>query len=249
MLTYKQMRDIARKQFAVDLNCSPDDFVRDGIVFCEARENPGRRPFLRGERHFEMYTMGGAVIVSATPDILPYIRKELDGKTRDEAFCMPFVYGPGHIFLPDDPAALPMPGGFDYEMLEQNAIFALYERISREDFPHSVVHDINHPRPDILAVSASVGGKVVGLAGASDDCEMMWQIGIDVLPEYRGHGLAMSLTNMLALEIMRRGKVPYYAASMSNIASQRTAYRAGFEVAYTVAFRGRFDGEMTSPTG
>jgi len=66
-----------RAQLAIDLNCSPGDFDSAGFVFCEAKENPGRRPFPRGERHFEMVTMGGAVIVSATSDIQPYLREQL----------------------------------------------------------------------------------------------------------------------------------------------------------------------------
>ena len=96
-------------QLAIDLNCRVDDFGRDGFIFCEAKENPGRRPFPRGERHFEMLTMGGAVIVSATADILPYLREQLNGKSRDDAFAMPFVYGCGVYFLPDNlrPLALP----------------------------------------------------------------------------------------------------------------------------------------------
>ena len=89
-ITSSEMLCIVQSQLATDLNCSADDFSRDGIVFCEAKENPGRRPFPRGERHIEMYTMGNAVIVSATPDILPFLREQLDGKSREEAFDMPF---------------------------------------------------------------------------------------------------------------------------------------------------------------
>jgi len=48
-----------------------------------------------------------------------------------------------------------------------------------------------------------VDGIVAGMAGASDDCEMMWQIGISVLPEYRGRGIAAALTNRLAIEILK----------------------------------------------
>ena len=85
----REMLCIVQTQLAADLNCSTNDFNRDGIVFCEAKENPDRRPFPRGEHHIEMYTMGRAVIVSAAPNILPYLRGQLDGKNRDEAFDMP----------------------------------------------------------------------------------------------------------------------------------------------------------------
>ena len=66
-MTQREVLRIVQSQLATDLNCSANDFDRDGIVFCEAKENPGLRPFPRGERHIEMYTMGSAVIVSATP--------------------------------------------------------------------------------------------------------------------------------------------------------------------------------------
>lgn len=39
----------------------------------------------------------------------------------------------------------------------------------------------------------------------------MWQIGVDVLPEYRRMGIASSLTSNLAIEIIERGKVPFTA--------------------------------------
>ena len=35
--------------------------------------------------------------------------------------------------------------------------------------------------------------KLVGLAACSADCDNMWQIGVDVLPEYRRMGIASSL--------------------------------------------------------
>ena len=35
-----------------------------------------------------------------------------------------------------------------------------------------------------LAAAALDRGRLVGLAGCSADCGAMWQIGIDVLPEY-----------------------------------------------------------------
>ncbi len=39
----------------------------------------------------------------------------------------------------------------------------------------------------------------MGLAACSADCETMWQIGIDVLSEYRRRGIASTLTSRLAL--------------------------------------------------
>lgn len=47
-------------------------------------------------------------------------------------------------------------------------------------------------------------------AGAAADSSLMWQINIDVLPEFGKKGLATSLVSNLAIIIMERGIVPYY---------------------------------------
>lgn len=85
---------------------------------------------------------------------------------------------------------------------------------------------------DKLAVGAFDGGKLVGLAGGSADCETMYQIGVDVLPEYRRKGIASSLTSKLAMEIVKLGKVPFYCAAWSNIKSVRNAIKCGFKPAW-----------------
>lgn len=81
---------------------------------------------------------------------------------------------------------------------------------------------------DVLAVGAYDGGKLIGLAGCSADCDTMWQIGIDVLPKYRNRGIGSALTNQLARAAFEKGKVPFYCAAWSNLGSVRTAIRSGF---------------------
>ena len=85
---------------------------------------------------------------------------------------------------------------------------------------------------DILGVGAYDGTKLIGLAGCSADCETMWQIGIDILPEYRRQSIASSLTSRLALETLEREKVPFYCAAWSNIKSARNAIKSGFRPAW-----------------
>lgn len=85
---------------------------------------------------------------------------------------------------------------------------------------------------DVLAAGAYEGGKLVGLAGASADCSSMWQIGVDVLPQYRRRGIAAAITSRLAVEILRRGIVPFYCCAWSNIGSIRNAVASGFRPAW-----------------
>lgn len=85
---------------------------------------------------------------------------------------------------------------------------------------------------DVLAVGAYDNGKLIGLAGASADCESMYQIGVDVLPKYRKQGVASAITSRLALEILALDKVPFYCAAWSNIKSVRNAIKCGFRPAW-----------------
>ena len=86
---------------------------------------------------------------------------------------------------------------------------------------------------DMLGVGAYDKDKLIGLAACSADCEKMWQIGVDVLPEYRRRGIASAITEMLAEEILSRGKVPFYCSAWSNIRSVRNAIKCGFVPAWT----------------
>ena len=75
-------------------------------------------------------------------------------------------------------------------------------------------------------------GNLIGLAACSADGDTMWQIGIDVLPEYRRQGIASALTSRLAVEILERDKVPFYCCAWSNIKSARNAIKSGFRPAW-----------------
>lgn len=240
----KTMMDYMYAQLAIDYNCSPDDFLKDGLIITEAIPHKDRRPFPWRSPRLELVAVGHSVVVNASADILPYIREQLEGKTRDEVFYMPFVYGVSLYFLPDIGRVpkLVCPDGFEYEMVEKHDIHKLYET---PGFDYALQYDINSQRPDMLVALARYNGEIVGMAGASADCKTMWQIGVDVLPAYRGRGLAPALVNMLTLEILNRGYVPYYAASASNVVSQHVAVRAGYIPAWAHCYRTRLDGILT----
>ena len=68
----------------------------------------------------------------------------------------------------------------------------------------------------------------MGMAGASEDSKTLYQIGIDVLPGYRGKGIGTNLVVILKQELLRRGKVPFYGTSVSHMGSRNIAINAGF---------------------
>lgn len=234
------MMDYVYRQLSIDYNCEPSDFVKEGLIFTEARKIEGRRPWPWVTPRLEMISMGNSVIINASSDILPYVHKQLVDKSRDEAFSMPFVYGVNQYFLPDivKIPKLDMPNGLEYKIVEKENIHCLYEIAG---FDYVLHYDINSSFPEMLVVLARDKDKVVGMAGANADCENMRGINVDVLLPYRGKGIASALVNMLTIEILNREYVPYYFTSNSNVFSMRAAIRAGYTPAWAHCYKTRLD--------
>jgi GNAT superfamily N-acetyltransferase len=236
MINKKTMMDCVRKQLAIDYNCSPDDLLKDELIFTKAFKAKGRRPLPWVTPRLEMITMGNGVVINASEDILPRIREQLKDKTRFEVFCQPFVYGINPYFLPDIGNISPInkPKRFEFELVEKQNISNLYEIIG-------IPYDANSPRPVMLAILAKYKDNFVGMATSSLESEIMWQIGVDVLAPYRGKGLASALVNMLTLEVLKQGHIPYYSTDCSNVLSQRVAVCAGYFPAWSHCYRTRLD--------
>lgn len=93
IMTQEEMLFIVQSQLAIDLNCSLDDLngENDSIIFVEAKENTGRRPFPRKARYFEIVFMGKSIVVSATTERLLIAKTQMQGKDRDAIFSLPFI--------------------------------------------------------------------------------------------------------------------------------------------------------------
>lgn len=238
MINKKNMMDCVYKQLAIDYNCSPDDFLKDGFIYTEAKQNEGRRPFPWITPRLEMVTMGNSLVINASTNILPLVQQRLEGKTKYEALNMPFVYGVNPYFLPDLDKINPLSKNkeFEYAVIEKDDIQKLYEL---KGFNYALQYDVNSKHPEMVAVIAKYKDMVVGIASANGECKTMWQISVDVLPPYRGNKLATILVNTLTLEVLNRGYIPYYSTDCSNVISQRVAVQAGYLPTWSHCFRTR----------
>lgn len=83
--------------------------------------------------------------------------------------------------------------------------------------------------PDAPAAgeSAPVHADPIAMVGLSDDSPIMRQIGIDVLPAWRGAGIASVLVRDAARLTLAEGYLPFYGTSPSHMLSQRVAMNAG----------------------
>lgn len=62
MINMKIMMGCVYNQLAIDYNCSPDDFLKEGLIFTVAKQNEGRRPYPWITPRLEMVTMGNGVV-------------------------------------------------------------------------------------------------------------------------------------------------------------------------------------------
>ena len=115
-----------------------------------------------------------------------------------------------------------------------------FERF-RGDKRYSNALGFSATRPDVLVLAAyavdgagdtesvgiSANADPVAMVGLSDDSPIMRQIGIDVLPAWRGAGIASALVRDAARLTLAEGYIPFYGTSPSHILSQRAAMNAG----------------------
>lgn len=75
--------------------------------------------------------------------------------------------------------------------------------------------------------SAPALADPIAMVGMSDDSPIMRQIGIDVLPAWRGAGIASVLVRDAARLTLAEGYLPFHGTSPSHMLSQRVAMNAG----------------------
>lgn len=235
-MTKQKMMQIVYNQLAIDYNCLPEDFGKNGVLFTAAKKQAGRRemPFLTPR--FEIITMGRSTIVNASQEILPYLKRKFAGKTRHEILTSQLVFGVNPYYLPDiENLKEPNVPGYTFALTDQN-IQDFYEL---KGLHNALQYDCASKRPEVLAAAAYDNGILAGLACASADSQTMWQIGVDVLPAYRGKGIACKLVHMLSVETLSRGVVPYYTTDCGNLTSQRVAFKCGYFPAWAHCFKTR----------
>ena len=229
----KYIEETIRSYLSEQLNCGLNDLDKGGTVFIE--NNRTKFPFLK------ICTMGQTVIISASGTLIPKIQKLLENKSRDEIFENPFIYGQSIYYIPDFKIfkKLALDNIFQYELLEGKKIQKL-NGIS--GFENSLAFDKDGNTSTCIVFYAMKDHKIIALAGASKENEKMWELGIDVKPEYRRNGLGAVLISNLADTILEKGVIPFYCASTTNISSQAVTHRSGFMPCFVSTYGNILDG-------
>jgi len=235
------MLNKAKGQCALDLCCQPQDFDKWDNTLVFPQLLPGRRRFSAEKDFFRMAAFGRGAVICADGHLQQWCQEYLLGTEgirlleHDKLVIIEeqlrsygwHLYGLSEFYLPytDIPRSPRLDPEVKLCWYEKAEIPQLYDD---KRFHNALLYDAEGLRPDVLAITASIDGQVAGMAGASEDSPMFWQIGIDVLPEYRNRGLAVYLVSALTDEILKRGAVPYYGTWSANIASRCVAAASGY---------------------
>ena len=239
-MTNQEILKIAMAQSAVDLCAEPADFEKGENVIVTSRESDGARRYLKLPFSCQLVSYGNNVVASVSPEFWEITENYINKYPVEHLFETPHLHVlndalmakgqkicfMAEYFLPDVNLLHPLDYPYELCILEQKDFADLY----LPEWSNALCKNRKHL--DVLGVGAYDGDKLVGLAGCSADCDTMWQIGIDVLPAYRRQGIASALTSRLAIEILSRGKVPFYCAAWCNIKSVRNAIKSGFRPAW-----------------
>lgn len=235
-MTNEKILEIALRQSAYDCNCKPEDFLSDKHVITRSQANPLVRKYLPLPFECDMVTYGNNIVAQTSERVAQAVEDYLSKYWAAHCFETPNIHVldkmlkpydlkvcfMAEYFLPDVDAVKPIPCDYKMRVLTQKDFSDLY----KPEWGNALCE--KRKELDVLGVGAYDNGKLVGLAGCSADCEDMYQIGIDVLPEYRRQGIAVALTSRLALEVLALDKVPFYCTAWCNLKSARNAIKCGF---------------------
>lgn len=239
-MTNEEIFRIAKIQSAFDCGCSPEDFDKSENVVTLSAANPMARKYLSYPMSCDLVSYGSNIVAQTSADLMDAVKNYIDSYPIEHCFETPNMYVLEEVlrsrgqrvcfmaeyFLPDVNTLKPLSCAYELRVLTQADFRDLYT----PQWSNALCE--KRKELDVLGVGAYDDGRLIGLAGCSADCDMMYQIGVDVLPEYRKQGIASALTSHLALEILERDKVPFYCAAWSNIRSVRNAIRCGFRPAW-----------------
>lgn len=236
-MTYRDMLLTAMRQSALELNCRAEDFCQNENKAVISADNEKARKYLELPFFCQLVSYGNNIVASADKSFLPFAEEYINKYSMVHCFETPNlsvlndelqkynhrVCFMAEYYLPDPEIMKTIECSYELRVLNPKDFAEYY----LPEWSNALCS--KRKQLDMMAAGAFDGERLIGLAGCSADCENMWQIGVDVLPEYRRQGIAAAVTSRLAFEIMERGKTPFYCAAWANIKSARNAIKCGFK--------------------
>ncbi len=227
MIQRQDIQDAIYKYIACQMKCNVDELHSGEMIFI--------KDDTISDRYVKILSVGDTDVITVSKNIYPEVVSRLSGKCRDELYESEFVFGQTIHYVPDliMMNSLPYVEGLAFELLVDDEIQKLK---GIQGFDNSLSFDEDGNTPTCIVLYAKKDEEIVALAGASVINDTLREVGIDVKKEYRGKGLATLLVHNITVAILEQGKVPFYSASVTNIASQAVAMRSGYMPLWTDTF-------------
>ena len=233
-----------RKQLTIDLNCRESDFDYGKVTVTDIAQNPGCITYGDEDRALIACYFGGGAVFSVLPNLKDHCKRILDGHDPEWVFdsyslikFSEFLYLHGHsignlmqYYVPD-PDHPKTADTFSGEWIAESD----FARYKNEPAAEDVLH-FDAKSPDKLCLIVRQNGKIVGMAAAKADSDLLWQISARVLPEYRGKGIAEYLLGKMKEAVLEKGVVPYYGSAASHTLTLSVGVAAGFFPAWVRIF-------------
>lgn len=231
------------EQSAIDLGCDFEDFLQQKNKVVISKKTDGCKNYFKLPHFCQLACYGNAVVASVDKELESFMTYFVSKHLGFRCFDMPqlnlinyelnkydkCVGMIAEYLLPDLTKSREVKPEFEIEILRGNEINKLYKD---DRFLMALCYTTEAERRDMIAVAGYKDGEIMGVAAASNDCATMWQVGIDVLPNYRGNGIASTLTKIITNEILKEGIVPFYGLAWSNLPSKNTALNSGYKSAW-----------------
>ena len=232
----------AMEQSAKDLGCSPKDFEGYKNVVVPYRPGPDAKSYSWGPFAGNFVSYGRAVVAAVPDDIIDTVREYLGPKGNHYYLELlnpgmlseklaPFGYKVCeltryYLFRDYDTNHLCPDVNYDIRLLDSDDLDA----IDHAKWPHAVCDDPD--RSTCMAAGAYIDGELVGIAGCTGDCDMLWQIGVDVKESFRSNNIGPTLVKYLAAQMLEEGAEPFCCAASSDFLSAKLASKCGFAPAW-----------------
>lgn len=208
-----------KKYLSDQFFCTIDELEQNNIVYTISKT--AKKPYIK------ILAYSNCVIICTSEDIYLLVKSALSEKNRDEIFEFPFVYGQTIHYVPDvdrikEPYLTDM---YSYELIQGNDINKLAGAM---EFHNSLSFNSEGKTLTKIVFLARKGDEIVGMAGAGAETDKLWEVGVDIKSEFRNGGLGTNLVRMLTIEVLKKGIIPFYSASVTNIGSQMVASRSGY---------------------
>lgn len=231
---------VALAQSAIDSGCRAEDFLAEDNKMVLSRPHPDARKYLQLPFDCDLTSYGNNIVASVSQELWEPVWQYIEKYPVEHCFETPNLHVLLESLRPFGKSACFMAEYFLPDLSALQALDCAYavKMLQPADFAGCYLPQWSNAlcekrrQLDAIAAGAFDDGRLIGLAGASADCDTMWQIGVDVLPAYRKRGVASCLTSRLAIEILKRGKVPFYCCAWSNVKSARNAIKSGFRPAW-----------------